>query len=183
VHSHQGHVCAPESHTWVCPGVRAQGRRQSGSLQDHACVGPSLWTGISGSKYILTCLYCELASGCHISSQRLHVSVHASVSVRGKKLGKALGNLSSSLRRPTEQLGARGSLTLWPHSEPSQERPSPRSLPTYPRSPQDEASVPQRNRALLYWAPASGEGWDIRGRPLGGRGRQEFAGMWRMLMF
>lgn len=71
----------------------------------------------------------------------------------------------------------------WTLAEPSQERPSSHSCPTYPQEvPRMGHPHPQGNRALLYWSLASGEGGDTQGLLRVGEGGRNSHGMLGMLM-
>lgn len=115
-------------------------------------VGPSACWGVQG---LGQCCWGELApSGfvqiSNISYQHLRVSdyVHLSVGRQCQRPKKQpLGNPGSNPRQPTEELGARDSLTpvpgpSWLHSEPSQAFPALLLTPRTSEAPQDEAPSP-----------------------------------------
>ena len=104
-------------------------------------------------RVLSKCCWCEPApSGfvqiCNILCQHVSDYVHLSVGRQCQRPKKQpLGNSGSNPRRPTEQPGARDSLTpvpgpSWLHSEPGQAFPALLSTPPTSEAPQDEAPSP-----------------------------------------
>lgn len=120
-------------------------------------------------------------SVCMFLGMRLHLWEEGSQG-REKQL---LQNPGSSPDRPTGQRGPRGH-RLWFLLVPCRAQSRATNLTHTPPTPRRSLGWghphPQRNRALLYWLLASGEGGDTRSLLRVGEGGRNSHGMLGMLM-